>query len=82
MSTTRPESPDAAIPRFLDAASEETRARQLAERLGLPYVDLWTFRIDAEIFRSIPLEWMLRFEFVPERRENGTLSISSGPASG
>ncbi|MBK9064171.1 MAG: type II/IV secretion system protein [Acidobacteria bacterium] len=75
MSTARNDSVDAAIPRFLDAASEETRARQLAERLGLPYVDLWTFRIDAEIFRSIPLEWMLRFEFVPEHRENGTLSV-------
>ncbi len=63
------------IPRFLDAASEETRARQLAERLGLPYVDLWTFRIDAEVFRSIPLEWMLRFEFVPEKAENGSLAV-------
>jgi type IV pilus assembly protein PilB len=75
MSTARIDSPDAAIPRFLDAASEETRARQLAERLGLPYVDLWTFRIDAEVFRSIPLEWMLRFEFVPERRDDGLLSV-------
>ncbi len=73
--TTRSTSSDAAIPRFLDAASEETRARQLAERLGLPYVDLWTFRIDAEIFRSIPLEWMLRFEFVPEKAENGSLAV-------
>ena len=75
MSTARASSDAAAIPRFLDAASEETRARQLAERLGLPYVDLWTFRIDAEVFRSIPLEWMLRFEFVPERRDDGTLSV-------
>jgi type II secretory ATPase GspE/PulE/Tfp pilus assembly ATPase PilB-like protein len=75
MSTTRASSPEATIPRFLDAASEETRARQLAERLGLPYVDLWTFRIDAEVFRSIPLEWMLRFEFVPEKAENGSLAV-------
>jgi type IV pilus assembly protein PilB len=75
MSTTRPPSSEAAIPRFLDAASEETRARQLADRLGLPYVDLWTFRIDAELFRSIPLEWMLRFEFVPEKAENGFLAV-------
>jgi len=75
MSTTRAPAPEAAIPRFLDAASEETRARQLAERLGLPYVDLWTFRIDAELFRSVPLEWMLRFEFVPEKADNGSLAI-------
>ncbi|MGA7990053.1 MAG: GspE/PulE family protein [Thermoanaerobaculia bacterium] len=75
MSSSGTQTSDSAIPRFLDAASEETRARELAGRLGLPYVDLWTFRIDADVFRSIPLEWMLRFEFVPERRENGTLSI-------
>jgi type IV pilus assembly protein PilB len=75
MSSSGTQTSDSAIPRFLDAASEETRARELAGRLGLPYVDLWTFRIDADVFRSIPLEWMLRFEFVPERRENGMLSI-------
>ena len=75
MSTTRVPASNAVMPRFLDAASEETRARRLAERLGLPYVDLWTFRIDAEVFRSIPLEWMLRFEFVPEKAENGSLAV-------
>jgi type IV pilus assembly protein PilB len=75
MSTTKAPSPEAAIPRFLDAASEETRARQVADRLGLPYVDLWTFRIDAELFRSIPLEWMLRFEFVPEKAEDESLAV-------
>ncbi len=75
MSTTRAHSPDAAVPRFFDPASEEARARQLAERLGLPYVDLWTFRIDADVFRAVPLEWMLRFEFVPEKFENGSLAV-------
>ncbi|KAA0255915.1 MAG: type II/IV secretion system protein [Acidobacteria bacterium] len=64
-----------ALPRVLDAASEEARARALAQRLGLPYVDLWTFRVDPELFRRTPLEWMLRFEFVPEREENGTLHV-------
>ncbi len=63
------------LPQFLDAASEETRARQAAQRLGLPYVDLWTFRVDPALFRATPLDWMLRFEFVPEIEENGTLSV-------
>jgi len=63
------------LPQFLDAASEETRARQTAQRLGLPYVDLWTFRIDPALFRATPLDWMLRFEFVPEREENGALAV-------
>ncbi|HUM02483.1 MAG TPA: GspE/PulE family protein [Thermoanaerobaculia bacterium] len=63
------------LPQFLDAASEETRARQTAQRLGLPYVDLWTFRVDPAVFRATPLDWMLRFEFVPEREEDGALSV-------
>jgi hypothetical protein len=63
------------LPHFLDAASEETRARQTAERLGLPYVDLWTFRVDPALFRATPLDWMLRFEFLPEKLEDGTLSV-------
>ncbi len=69
-----PASPET-LPRFLDAASEETRARQTAQRLGLPYVDLWTFRVDPALFRATPLDWMLRFEFVPEKEENGALSV-------
>ena len=64
-----------AVPRVLDAASEDARGRQLAERLGIPFVDLWTFRVDAALFRSTPLEWMLRFEFVPEREEDGVLHV-------
>ena len=64
-----------AVPRVLDAASEDARGRQLAERLGIPFVDLWTFRVDAALFRSTPLEWMLRFEFVPEREEEGVLHV-------
>jgi hypothetical protein len=41
-----------AFPKLLDAASEEARGRQIAERLGIPFVDLWTFRIDPALFRS------------------------------
>src|SRR5450759_1699938 len=64
-----------AIPRVLDATSEDARGRQMAERLGIPFVDLWTFRVDAALFRSTPLEWMLRFEFVPEREEDGVMHV-------
>ncbi|HEV8266959.1 MAG TPA: ATPase, T2SS/T4P/T4SS family, partial [Thermoanaerobaculia bacterium] len=63
------------MPRVLDAASEEARAKETARRLGLPYVDLWTFRVDPDLFRKTPLDWMLRFEFVPEAEENGTLAV-------
>lgn len=63
------------MPRVLDPAAEEARAKDVAKRLGLPYVDLWTFRVDPELFRATPLDWMLRFEYVPESEENGTLTV-------
>ena len=50
-------------------------ARALAERLGLPYVDLTSFRVDPELFRSIPVEWMLRYAFVPEQRSENSLTV-------
>ena len=53
----------------------EAQAIALAERLNLPYVDLASFRIDPELFRSMPVEWMLRFNFVPERRTEKSLTI-------
>jgi type IV pilus assembly protein PilB len=63
------------MPRVLDAASEESRAKEAAQRLGIPFVDLWTFRVDPVLFKSVPLEWMLRFEFVPESEADGVLSV-------
>jgi type IV pilus assembly protein PilB len=60
----------------LTAAVEgEAHAQALAERLGLPYVDLASFRVDPELFRSIPVEWMLRYVFIPERRTEKALTI-------
>src|SRR5215475_10014699 len=54
---------------------EEAQALALAERLGLPFVDLASFRVDAELFRSIPVEWMLRYAFVPESKTDRALTI-------
>jgi type IV pilus assembly protein PilB len=53
----------------------ETHAEALAERLGLPFVDLASFRVDPELFRSIPVEWMLRFAFIPESRSEKSLVV-------
>jgi type II secretory ATPase GspE/PulE/Tfp pilus assembly ATPase PilB-like protein len=57
------------------AVEGEAHAQGTAERLGLPYVDLASFRVDAELFRSIPVEWMLRYAFIPERRTEKSLTI-------
>src|SRR5499426_52199 len=59
----------------IDRRAELEQARRLAERYRLEFVDMDTFRIDQELFRSIPADLMLRYGFVPIRREGKTLSI-------
>jgi len=54
---------------------EPEQARRLAERYRLEFVDMDTFRIDQELFRSIPADLMLRYGFVPYRREGRHLVI-------
>jgi type IV pilus assembly protein PilB len=61
--------------RFSSRAEEEAQGIARAERLGLPYVDLNSFRIDAELFRSIPVDWMLKYGFVPESRTDKIMTI-------
>ncbi len=61
--------------RFSSRADEEAQALALAERLGLPFVDLPSFRVDADLFRSIPVEWMLRYSFVPESKTDRSMTI-------
>jgi type II secretory ATPase GspE/PulE/Tfp pilus assembly ATPase PilB-like protein len=56
-------------------AAEVAQARRLAERYRLDYVDMAAFQIDSQLFRAIPAELMLRYGFVPARREGSTLVI-------
>ena len=48
-----------------DAAVDAGRARRLAERYRLEYVDLTHHRIDQDLLRTIPADLMLRYGFVP-----------------
>jgi type II secretory ATPase GspE/PulE/Tfp pilus assembly ATPase PilB-like protein len=59
----------------VDLAGEVAEARRLAERYRYEFVDMEQFRIDGELFRSIPADLMLRYGFVPFRREGRTLVI-------
>src|SRR5881397_254922 len=65
------------IPAVTDAEqrAELEQARRLAERYRLEFVDMDTFRIDQDLFRSIPADLMLRYGFVPYRREGRHLVI-------
>src|SRR6202163_173789 len=59
----------------VDRPAELEHARRLAERYRLEFVDMDTFRIDQDLFRSIPADLMLRYGFVPNRRTGKTLEI-------
>src|ERR1051326_5893581 len=58
-----------------EQAAEVAQARRLAERYRLPFVDAAHFNIDHELFRSIPADLMLRYGFVPYRRDGNALAI-------
>ena len=58
-----------------DSSAETARARKLAERYRLEFVDMDNFRIDQELFRTIPADLMLRYGFVPHRRDGRSLVI-------
>jgi type IV pilus assembly protein PilB len=56
-------------------AAEVAQAKRLAERYKMEYVDMDHFHIDSQLFRGIPAELMLRYGFVPLRRDGNTLVI-------
>src|SRR3954470_20875647 len=58
-----------------ERSAELDQARRLAQRYRVEFVDMETFRIDQELFRSIPADLMLRYGFVPYRRDGRALSI-------
>ena len=63
-----------------EVLSEEYQSQRLAERLGIEYVDLENFEIDPELFRSIPVDLMFRYNFVPRHRsESGLVIVVADP---
>jgi type IV pilus assembly protein PilB len=67
-------SSDRMIPQ--DPLQEAARARALAQRYYHDFVDLREVRIDHELFTSIPVDLMFRYNFVPIEGHNGTLEIA------
>ena len=56
-------------------AAEIQQAKDLAARCRLQYVDLEHFQPDHDLFRSVPVELMFRYDFLPYRKENDNLVI-------
>ncbi len=55
--------------------AEYEAAQRLAKRYRLEFVDMDQFPIDQDLFRSIPADLMLRYSFVPFRRQGKNLVI-------
>jgi type IV pilus assembly protein PilB len=59
-----------------DPGQEAARAKTLAQRYYHEFVDLREVRIDHDLFHSIPVDLMFRYNFVPIQGQNGTLEIA------
>ena len=59
----------------LRSADERRAAESMAALHGLDFVDLEHFRIDNELFHTIPFELMLRYGFVPQAQLPGRIAL-------
>ncbi len=64
-----------------DPEQELATARRAAERYCYEFVDLRDMRPDPDILRSIPLDLMLDYQFLPLEGHDGELSIAVGDPS-
>src|SRR5246127_1018684 len=60
----------------LDPIQEAARSRALAERYYHEFVDLRQVKIDHDLFHSVPVDLMFRYNFVPIQAYNGSLEIA------
>jgi type II secretory ATPase GspE/PulE/Tfp pilus assembly ATPase PilB-like protein len=59
-----------------DLGPEIDAAKAVATRYRCEYVDLRDAAIDHDLFRSVPVDLMFRYNFVPLKAVNGTLDIA------
>jgi type IV pilus assembly protein PilB len=64
-----------------DFEQELANARQAAQRYRFEFVDLRDFRSDPDILRSIPLDLMLQYQFLPLEARDHQLTIAVGDPS-
>src|SRR3954453_2157547 len=62
--------------RIPDTGEEAEQSRAIAARYRCEFVDLHEATIDHDLFRSIPVDLIFRYNFVPMQAQNGTLDIA------
>jgi type IV pilus assembly protein PilB len=60
----------------LSPLEETEQAKAFAARYRCEFVDLREALIDHDLFRSVPVDLMFRYNFVPMQAQNGTLDIA------
>src|ERR1700721_1398315 len=65
-----------AVPYSNEGLSEGERAQMLARRYHAEFVDLKHFKIQHDLFRSVPVDMMFRYNFVPLEQEEDRLVIA------
>ncbi len=59
-----------------DQMTETERAQMLARRYHAEFVDLKNFKIQHELFKTVPVDMMFRYNFVPLEQAGNRLSIA------
>jgi type IV pilus assembly protein PilB len=59
-----------------NAIASEERARDIAARYRCEFIDLRDYHLDAELFKSVPVDLMFRYNFVPLEEREGSLWIA------
>jgi len=59
----------------VEVGSDIAEAKKLAEDFDLPFDPLDEFHVDAELFRTIPVDVMLRYHFLPQVLDDGVLTV-------
>src|ERR1700734_1932435 len=62
--------------KIIQPADEIAQAKTLATRYRCDFVDLREVRIDHDLFHSVPVDLMFRYNFVPINSQNGHLDIA------
>jgi type IV pilus assembly protein PilB len=58
------------------APDERAQAEELARRYRAEFVDLKNFKIQHDLLRTVPVELMFRYNFVPIEQNEGALTIA------
>lgn len=56
--------------------SEELETRKIAERYGVPYIDLSSYPVNRELVQAFPVDFLHRANFIPLEENKNTVKIA------